>query len=64
MFFIALTFIVVFELLGVCALLITLGPAVRSLAEIEWRVWWSNLLRSLIPSRQEEEWPDAIEVDW
>ena len=63
MFFIALTFIIVFELLGICALLITLGPSARHLAGLDWRVLWSNFLRGVMPSRREEEWPDVIEVD-
>ncbi len=64
MFFIALIFIIVFELLGVCALLVTLGPTARHLAELDWRVLWSNFLRGVMPSRLEEEWPDVIEIDW
>lgn len=64
MFFIAITFVVVFELLGICALLLTLGPAARRLAEIDWRASWSEFGRRVIPRRQKEEWPDVIEVDW
>ena len=63
MFFVALTFILLFELLGVCALLVTLGPTARHLAELDWRVLRSNIRRSVMPSRQAEEWPDVIEVD-
>lgn len=63
MFFIALVFVIFIEFLGVCVLLAFVINNAHRITEIEWRESRWGFLRGAIPARQEEEWPDVIEIN-